>query len=309
MFFKRTLLKLFIGFDNILGKYLDGKILGGKYSSTALNDHFMGYIQQCIEYAKNNSDNWEDCYIKRQMEHMKTNQDMTDGKLAGDLFALFLTAFHVTLGTYIFIICICRLMMCGIILHNITGEIETVLYFAAKNLSEQDIVYNELKEYFKNNPNGFAVKDVNKLHYFRAFIYETMRINGVSPKSNGRYISTKKLKIAGYNIPKGSIVDININGIHNNAKYFGNDCDKFNMYRWLNNNNEFKMNPAFVVFGLGPRNCVGQTLAMREVFSVLAPLLYKYRFTKPDNIKNYDVSDNWFQPNIPELPLIVSLRK
>ena len=185
---------------------------------------------------------------------------------------------------------------------------ETVLYYAAKNINTQELVYNELKEYYKNKPNGFEVKDLPNLHYFRAFIYEVLRINKVIYKSFNRFINKKSIQIDGYNIPKKCLISSNFVGTHFNPKYFGNDCNTFNIDRWLDNDKHFKMNPAFTLFGLGPRNCVGQSLAIREIFSVLAPLLFRYKFTKPDNISKYDVPDRWFAKNIPQLPLIVNKR-
>ena len=188
------------------------------------------------------------------------------------------------------------------------GEIETVLYYAAKNESQQELVYNELKEYYKNKPNGFEVKDVKNLHYYRAFIYEVMRVSNVLQFTFYRYVTRKGIKVSGYNVPKNCLMQVNTAGIHFNKEYFGDDCDTFNLNRWLDDNKQFKLNPATLLFGLGPRNCAGQSLALREIFSVSAPILFRYKFTKPGNMTTYNVSDNWFQPNVPQLPLIVNKR-
>ena len=185
---------------------------------------------------------------------------------------------------------------------------ETAIYYAAKNADAQELVYKELKEYYKDKPNGFEVKDVKHLHHFKAFIYENMRINNVVQMAADRYVNQSGMKVAGYNIPKGSLVHINTAGIHFNPKIFGEDCDTFNMHRWLDDSKQFKMNPGFVLFGIGPRSCPGQSLALRELFSVLAPLLLRYKFTKPHDINHYNVTENWFQPNVPQLPLIVTKR-
>ena len=186
---------------------------------------------------------------------------------------------------------------------------ETVLYFAAKNVSQQELVYNELREYYKDKPNGFELKHIKDLHYYRAFIYEVMRYNKIAVASHLREIKQKGIKVGGYNLPKNCLVSLQIYCIHFNPKYFGDDCDKFNINRWLDDNKKFKMNPAFVIFGIGPRNCPAQSLALREIYSLMAPLLLRYKFTKPDGMTSYKIPENWFQENIPQLPLIVNKRQ
>ena len=275
---------LYFGLENIVGKYIKFIMRKGRRPEEDLFAMFQQYFITCKKSIKNRDNNVE-CYVGKQLDEQIKYDSFDDNKLIGDMWFVFATAFHNTLG-----------------------QIETMLYYAAKNISAQELVYNELKQYYKNKPNGFEVKDLPNLHYFRAFVYETLRINNVIQSTLRRLITKKGFKIAGYNIPKNCLLLVNTTGIHFNPNNFGNDCNTFNMNRWLDNNNHFKMNEAFVLFGLGPRNCPGQSLAIREIFTVLAPLFIRYKFTKPNNIKNYNVAEDWFVPNVPQLPLIVTKR-
>ena len=298
----RTVIQLYVGLNNILGRYID-KRMNSELLMRNLHNLFKHFLDEYKEKTKN-MDNIEDCYAKRQLEHMVSNNDFNEDKMIDDMWGMFSAGFHVTLGKYLYSE------------HSITyryisadlGEIETALYCAAKYPDQQEYVYNELKEYYKNKESGFELKDVTHLHYFRAFIYECLRFNNIAPVSQFRQMNKKDLKIAGYNIPKGCIIVMNITGIHFNKEYFGTDCYEFNMFRWINDKKHFKTNTGFILFGLGLRNCVGQSLALREIYSVLAPLLYRYKFTKPNNITKYNIPQNWFSFTIPQLPLKVSLR-
>lgn len=118
------------------------------------------------------------------------------------------------------------------------------------------------------------------------------------------------MKINGYNIPYNSQIDVNTLLQYKDDKYFGKNAKKFDLKRWLNDKNEFKMNVYFIPFGLGPRNCPGQSIAMREIYAVIAPLLYRYKFSIPNNIKYIPIGEmDWLMTDPQEIPLNIQIRK
>ena len=76
------------------------------------------------------------------------------------------------------------------------------------------------------------------------------------------------------------------------TKYFnkGSKSLDLNLDYWLNKKNgktTFQRNGNFSVFSTGIRSCPGETLAMKEMYTILANLLLNYQFIGP-NGKNQD---------------------
>ena len=99
-FVGQMLVGLFIGPNNFLGRYLNSKIRGGKNPRKDIYDMFEKYGKLYKENIKT-SDNIEDCYLKRILEQQKSHNNFDDKKLINDVWGMFSTGFHVTLGIYI----------------------------------------------------------------------------------------------------------------------------------------------------------------------------------------------------------------
>ena len=96
-----------------------------------------------------------------------------------------------------------------------------------------------------------------------------------------------------YIIPKNSNIEINIaymlskiGGIDNN----GCIRSDINMNRWLKKDLISKESKEYLIpFGVGGRQCPGQTLSRKELYAIFANLLLKYKVLRngnePINIK------------------------
>jgi cytochrome P450 len=129
------------------------------------------------------------------------------------------------------------------------------------------------------------------------------------PKQNENGNDTNKKEQ--YFIPKGSSFLINIQAVHHDPIYWPEPM-KFDPHRFLrpqdNGNNVHHQNNGgdnittsheqqqqqqqqqhepftFLPFIAGPRNCLGQHLALLESKMVLAMLTQRYTFTLPKNVK------------------------
>ena len=84
--------------------------------------------------------------------------------------------------------------------------------------------------------------------------------------------------IGGYEIPKGTILLTNIHGVHRDPANFS-DPDTFNPDRWIDANGKFQYHPyKFIPFSMGPRVCVGESLAKADLLMFAASLFHKFEF-------------------------------
>ena len=134
-------------------------------------------------------------------------------------------------------------------------------------------------------------------------IHEVLRLYAPGPvsgpreiKDNGFIIDATQHDGNVYNVPKGTMIMINLIGIAQTAKYWVKDYDE-NKHKdidmnnihfefWLDENGNFKKkknSDNFFTFHIGKRDCVGQSLAIKELIIVLAMIFMKYRIKQDDN--------------------------
>lgn len=111
-------------------------------------------------------------------------------------------------------------------------------------------VYNNKTEKYTHLK---SIKYKNNIHYFLILSFH-------SPVFTNR-ICTKNYscKIDGYEkflIEKGQSIWIPIIAIHNDPKYYP-EPEKFDPERFSDENKRLIISGAFLPFGLGPRNCIG----------------------------------------------------
>jgi cytochrome P450 len=119
------------------------------------------------------------------------------------------------------------------------------------------------------------------LHYLEAVISETMRIVSHVPLSLP-HKSTRDTTLAGYDIPKGTLLISNLWAMHHNPKDWHNP-EQFLPERFIDGKNNLRKNGVrnFMPFGAGRRHCIGKSLAKSEVFLVSARLLHQFVFKNP----------------------------
>ena len=91
----------------------------------------------------------------------------------------------------------------------------------------------------------------------------------------------------GYTIPKDTMVIGYSHGIHMDPDNFKNP-QEFNPDRWIDGDGKFQYIPyKFMPFSMGPRVCVGESLARTELVMFTAMLLHKYEFEPLDVTKPF----------------------
>ncbi len=226
----------------------------------------------------------DDTYFNRMEQHIN-NGEITYGQVCGDAMALVSAGLHVTLSSA-----------------------EIAIYHACQFPDIQERVYQELKAHY-DKYQGFEMKKMNELHIFRAFIYESLRYGAPVRATLSRNIMQSGYKIGKYNIPKGATIVGATYSMHRNPRHFERPNEFYVEHFIDDKNGHFKVNKNFVIFGVGKRNCIGQSLAIKELFVILSHMLHRYKFSVPPQEKdNWKIPESFFKLNPKKLPLIVERR-
>jgi cytochrome P450 len=97
-------------------------------------------------------------------------------------------------------------------------------------------------------------------------------------------IATKDTEVAGTFIPKGSLVKINILGLHYNPSLW-NEPNKFNPDRF-EDGGELESRSSvysYLPFGGGSRQCIGMNFSLAEQRIALSLILRRYELSVPED--------------------------
>ena len=124
--------------------------------------------------------------------------------------------------------------------------------------------------------NDVDMDSVNKMEELHCFLKETLRMTTPIPVAMDR-IAVKDHKLGDVDIPKGMRVKPDYFAVAYDEKYW-TEPEKFNPERWKG-----KIDPsAFLPFLAGPRNCIGQHLAMIEAKVIVSEFLERFEFKLKD---------------------------
>ncbi len=83
--------------------------------------------------------------------------------------------------------------------------------------------------------------------------------------------------IGPYDIPKGTAMIENLYLISRDPKSF-KDPEEFIFDRFIGPDGKFKAHPKVVPFGIGQRDCLGQSLAQAQLFIFTVTLIQHFKF-------------------------------
>jgi cytochrome P450 len=114
--------------------------------------------------------------------------------------------------------------------------------------------------------------DLPKLPWNLAVIEEAMRLH--PPAYNTGRQTVRDIELADHKIAAGSIIAINILGIHRRADYFDNPM-QFAPERMLPDVKKARPRHHYMPFGAGPRICIGAHFALLEAQLALATMVQR----------------------------------
>ena len=124
--------------------------------------------------------------------------------------------------------------------------------------------------------------DVKNMHYLQASLCEVIRITSFVSFTGTNAI--RDTTFAGYHIPKGTYVCLNIEKVHHDEREWP-EPDVFKPERFLDPEGKFvgwtKLH-GFMPFGLGRRECTGESLAKIMMLTFTSKLLHRYEIVLPE---------------------------
>ena len=142
------------------------------------------------------------------------------------------------------------------------------------------IATEEAKKVYKNsekkNRKTPSRDELNGLEYIVGALKESLRLYSVVPVVTRKCLGDDYL--GGEFVPKGTTVIISVQGVHHREDLWEN-AQTFEPKRFVGNETDETGNYSYLPFIQGPRNCLGQYLALLEARVVMANLLRKFKFT------------------------------
>ncbi|XP_046394154.1 methyl farnesoate epoxidase-like [Ischnura elegans] len=128
-----------------------------------------------------------------------------------------------------------------------------------------------------------SLEDRPSLPYVEATINEVLRLSTVAPLAvpHSPWYAEKDAELQGYIIPKNSRVILNLHAVHHDPKIWV-DPQNFRPERFLDKNGKLIKHEAFIPFGAGKRQCLGEALARNNLFLFFSGLAQKYYISVPE---------------------------
>ena len=117
-------------------------------------------------------------------------------------------------------------------------------------------------------------EDLDRLEYLGRVINESLRL--YAPIHAVSRTAMADSEIGGYKVPRGCTVMVSMYATHRLPAHWP-DPERFDPERFLPEACAARSNYAYIPFAIGPRNCIGSTLAILESKLILALLAQRYQ--------------------------------
>ncbi|XP_052032758.1 cytochrome P450 2J3-like [Apodemus sylvaticus] len=162
-----------------------------------------------------------------------------------------------------------------------TNTLRWALLYITANPEVQEKVHSEIDRVIVCGRQP-STADRDSMPYTNAVIHEVLRMGNIIPLNVPREV-TADSTLAGFHLPKGTMVLTNLTALHRDPKEWATP-DTFNPEHFLENG-QFKKRESFLPFSLGKRACPGEQLARSELFIFFTALMQKFTLKPPINEK------------------------
>ncbi|GJE89584.1 cytochrome P450 [Phanerochaete sordida] len=195
-----------------------------------------------------------------------------------------------------------------------------IVYSLLRNPAAYKRLQLEVDKFYPRGEDSLDSKHYKHMTYLEAVINEGLRLYPATPSGTQRAPAVGKgdRLVGNYHIPEGTAVKFHFWSIHRDPRNFSHP-DSFWPERWLiaeglePATDKFTHSAnAFIPFSFGPYNCVGKSVAMQEMRTLLCHLVHTldFRFPKDfDPTKFEDTMEDQFAFKLGELPVIVQRRE
>ncbi len=224
-------------------------------------DAFRNLCFRIVEYRKKSGQKGDDLLssLLATQSNPEADQRLSDKEIVDEFITFFVAGMDTT-GHLI-----------GMTLYNLTQNPE----YIEKLQKEISQIYDKEEVLTAD-----ALQSMDELHNV---LKETLRIHTPAPFLFLRCARVDHM-IGDLEVKKGTLVGPNFMAVTHDERYFPN-AEKFDPSRWKENV-AGKIDPyAFTPFSAGPRNCIGQHLAIVESKIIVAEFLKKFDFKLKEGYK------------------------
>ncbi|KAG5669762.1 hypothetical protein PVAND_000056 [Polypedilum vanderplanki] len=251
-----------------------GRALRMKFFPADVSEFFMTTIKETVDYRlRNNVERNDFMSLMLKMYTEESDEKLTLNQLAAQCFLFTVAGFETSSSTSSF-----------------------VLYNLAVHQDIQDKLRNDVMNIIAKNNNKVTYEAVNEMKYLQMVIDETLRLYG--PVATIVRVSFKDYKILNSDliIPKGTFTGIPTFAIHYDPEYYP-EPEKFDPERF-NDENKAKRHPmAFLPFGAGRRNCIGERFGLMQTKIAIIQLICNFKIL-PNEKTQIPMK---FDPTVPTL--------
>ncbi|KAL8661263.1 MAG: hypothetical protein Q9202_005747 [Teloschistes flavicans] len=177
--------------------------------------------------------------------------------------------------------------------------LSAINYYLIRTPHVRRLLQNEIRTSFKSYEEIDATSTA-PLKYLDAVIWEGMRIYPPVPLALPRIVPEGGDTVAGEWLPGGTVVAVNpVAAALTKANF--SDPFKFKPERWLGENARDHLD-AVQPFSMGPRGCLGRSLAWMEIRTILAKMHFQYDFrllnTDVDFHRDSEMHTLWNKPRL-----------
>ncbi|PQE12466.1 isotrichodermin C-15 hydroxylase protein [Rutstroemia sp. NJR-2017a BBW] len=236
-------------------------------ASTSLSDYARFYTMQRIQKYRNTSQLEEkvDNHDVDIMYHLLNARDEETNSVYSD---------HELLGEAVL------LMMAGS--DTTATALTSTLFQLSHNPAQLQNLRTELDTHFQSS-NDISVAVAENCKYLRACIDEAMRLCPPAPTNIPRLVGAGGITVLNTHYPEGVCIGVPNFTLFRNAAYFA-EPHAYIPERWIVDSDTHdeesvkRAHSAFKPFSIGPRHCIAQRLAIKEISYVVAKLVYQFEF-------------------------------
>ena len=142
-------------------------------------------------------------------------------------------------------------------------------------LSQNPAAYARLREEIRDVLNGQRPRyaDLDRLVFTRMVVNEGLRL--FPPAWTLGRLALGQDEIGGYHIPAGSVIAICTYTVHRHPGFW-DEPDRFDPDRFTPENISRRHKYAFIPFGAGPRQCIGNMFGLMEASLVIASIAQRF---------------------------------
>lgn len=201
------------------------------------------------ERRKSNLDTGDVLSLLLTARDEETGQGMSDQQLRDQVITLLLAGYDTT-----------------------ASAITWTWYLLSQNPSVADKLYAEVNRVLAGRLPEY--EDLSDMPYNRMVFEEAIRYYPPAWILGRKALEDDQL--GGYDIPAGTIIAISPYAVHRH-KDFWEDPEKFDPERFSPERSERRHHFAYLPFGAGPRQCIGNNFALMEAGLIIAMIAQKYR--------------------------------